>query len=73
MTLTSNVPTSTETRKYLRPDELATRWGVAIKTLAKWRCDASGPLYIKLSNGIVRYPLAEVEAFEVAAAQGMMR
>lgn len=54
-------------RKYLRPDELAVRWSIATKTLAKWRCDGTGPNFIKLSNGIVRYPVAEVEAFEMAA------
>lgn len=54
-------------RKYLRPDELADRWSVAPKTLAKWRCEGTGPRFIKLSNGIVRYPVAEIEAFELAA------
>lgn len=54
-------------RKYLRPDELAIRWSVATKTLAKWRCAGTGPNFIKLSNGIVRYPVSEIEAFELAA------
>lgn len=57
-------------RKYLRPDELACRWSVAPKTLAKWRGEGTGPSWVKLSNGIVRYPVAEVEAFELAAGEG---
>lgn len=54
-------------RSYLRPDELADRWSIAPKTLAKWRCEGTGPNYIKLTNGLVRYAVTDVEAFELAA------
>lgn len=68
MTLPTNPATnSSVARKYLRPDELADRWSVAPKTLAKWRCEGCGPKFVKLSNGIVRYPVSEIEAFELAA------
>lgn len=64
---TTNAANVTVIRKYLRPDELAVRWSVATKTLAKWRCEGTGPNYVKLSNGIVRYPVTAIEAFELAA------
>lgn len=53
--------------KFLRPEELAIRWSVATKTLAKWRCEGTGPRFIKLTNGLVRYSVADIEAFELAA------
>ena len=62
--------TNVAARKYLRPDELAIRWSVSTKTLAKWRCEGNGPNYVKLSSGIVRYPVSQVEAFELAAGEG---
>ncbi|GAC1383200.1 MAG: hypothetical protein NVSMB48_15830 [Marmoricola sp.] len=71
MTITTQETTSNAVvRKFLRPDELALRWSVAPKTLAKWRCEGTGPHFIKLSNGIVRYPMADIETFELAAAEG---
>lgn len=66
-TTQANIAVSTPARTYLRPEELAQRWGVATKTLAKWRSEGTGPLYIKLSTGLVRYSIADVEAFELAA------
>lgn len=68
MTVAPTTATSSATSgKFLRPEELAIRWSVATKTLAKWRCEGTGPRYIKLTNGLVRYAVAEVEAFELAA------
>lgn len=70
MTIAPSNALPSSARKYLRPDELADRWSVATKTLAKWRCEGTGPSYIKLSSGIVRYPVSQVEAFEIAAGEG---
>lgn len=66
----ANAASSATSRKFLRPEELAIRWSVATKTLAKWRCDGTGPTYVKLSNGLVRYPMAVIEEFERAAEAG---
>lgn len=67
---TDHAAASGVARKYLRPDELADRWSVAPKTLAKWRCEGTGPKFIKLSGGLVRYPMTEIEEFELAAGEG---
>lgn len=70
MTITAKDTEPIILRLYLRPDELAQRWAVAPKTLAKWRTEGTGPHYVKLSNGLVRYPISEIETFELAAGQG---
>lgn len=50
--------------------ELARRWSISAKTLQRWRCEGSGPPYIKLSKA-VRYPVGEIVAYEQANRQGM--
>ncbi len=47
----------------LTPAGLASRWGVTVKHLANLRCAKAGPSYVKL-RGVVRYRLADVEAYE---------
>ena len=51
--------------RYLRPDELAGRWGISPKTLARWRWTGEGPRFLKVS-GKVLYRLEDIEAFEAA-------
>jgi excisionase family DNA binding protein len=50
-------------RRLLSPAELADRWGVSRRTLRRWA--VAGVLRpVRLSNGIVRFRLADVEALE---------
>jgi hypothetical protein len=49
--------------RHLNQKELARRWGLSVRTVERWRCDGSGPAFLKL-NGRVAYRLADVEAFE---------
>lgn len=43
-------------RRYLTEIELANRWGLARKTLQRWRNTGKGPLFAKFSRK-VSYPL----------------
>lgn len=52
--------------RLLAPDDLHKRWGVSKGTAANWRSAGKGPRFIKLGNGIVRYRLSDVIAFEDA-------
>jgi excisionase family DNA binding protein len=50
----------------LTPQEVATRLGISITTLATWRCTQRYALtYVKIGR-LVRYRLADVEAFEIS-------
>ena len=51
------------TRIALDENELATRWGLSVKTLRRWRQEQLGCVFCKLGSRVV-YLLAEVEAFE---------
>lgn len=48
----------------LTPAEVAARLGVAQGTLANWRSLGTGPGYIKLNGGRVRYPLQNLVQYE---------
>ena len=56
-----------EARSFLRPSDLAERWGVSVGHLSNLRVRGAGPAYLKLNNGTVRYALADVEAYEDAS------
>ena len=43
--------------------ELATRWGLSVKTLRRWRQHQLGPVFCKLGSRVV-YLITDVEAFE---------
>lgn len=47
----------------LDENELATRWGLSVKTLRRWRQQSLGPVFCKL-GARVTYLISEVEAFE---------
>lgn len=47
----------------LDENELATRWGLSVKTLRRWRQEQLGPVFCKL-GARVTYLISEVEAFE---------
>lgn len=53
-------------RQVLSEHELAHRWGVNHKTLARWRHEGRGPKYLKLSKR-VGYPVEAIVEFERAA------
>lgn len=55
-------------RLALNEAELATRWGLSVKTLRRWRQIHLGPIFCKL-GGRVTYLLTEIEAFERRAAR----
>jgi hypothetical protein len=48
---------------HLRPHELAERWQMSSKTLARWRWAGEGPRFLKVS-GKVLYRKEDVRAFE---------
>jgi hypothetical protein len=50
---------------YLRPNELAARWRISWKTLARWRWTGDGPRFLKVS-GKVLYRIEDIEAYEAA-------
>jgi predicted DNA-binding transcriptional regulator AlpA len=55
-----------KTNPLLTPKDVATRLGVSITTLATWRCTKRYALtYVKIGR-LVRYRLADVEAFETS-------
>lgn len=54
---------------HLTPEQLAERLSLSTETLANWRLKGGGPSYIKISRQTVRYPLAQVEAWERAKLQ----
>ena len=43
--------------------ELASRWGLSVKTLRRWRMDQLGPIFCKLGSRVT-YLISEIEAFE---------
>jgi predicted site-specific integrase-resolvase len=49
---------------YLNVSELATRWRISTKTLERWRCQGTGPVYLKL-QGRVLYRMHDIEAYEM--------
>lgn len=55
-------------RLALNEAELATRWGLSVKTLRRWRQNQLGPIFCKLGSRVT-YLLAEIEAFERRASR----
>jgi predicted DNA-binding transcriptional regulator AlpA len=47
----------------LTPGEAASRLGLSTRTLSRWREEGNGPPYLELPRGLVRYPVAEFEAW----------
>ncbi len=53
----------------LTPQDVADRLGVSTTTLSTWRCTKRYPLsYVKVGR-LVRYRLADLDAFELAQLQ----
>ena len=51
------------TRIAIDENELATRWGLSVKTLRRWRQEQLGPIFCKLGSRVT-YLISEVEAYE---------
>ena len=57
------------TTTLLTPAEVAERLGVSAATLATWRCTKRYPLsYVKVGR-LVRYRIADLDAFEISRLQ----
>lgn len=53
----------------LNTRQLAERWGCGVQTLANMRYRGGGPRWIKVGR-LVRYRVADIEAYENAQARG---
>ncbi|MGV8838825.1 MAG: helix-turn-helix domain-containing protein [Bauldia sp.] len=51
---------------FLNERELAERWRISVKTLQAMRLKGGGPVYRRFGR-LVRYAVADLEAFESAA------
>jgi predicted DNA-binding transcriptional regulator AlpA len=51
--------------KLLTADEVAEITGLSIETLAQWRSQGKGPLYLKISRNCVRYRQSDLDAWLV--------
>jgi len=56
---------------YLSDKQVAARFGVCRKTVWMWARAGNLPRPVKLSAGCTRWRLAEIEAFEVRAAENV--
>ncbi|CAM5220292.1 hypothetical protein CDEF62S_00615 [Castellaniella defragrans] len=61
--LTPSAHLSKAHRLALDEYELASRWGLSVKTLQRWRQQSLGPVFCKL-GARVTYLIPEIEAFE---------
>lgn len=58
-----NAPDGLQPFRFLTTDELAKRWDVDRKTLARWRRKSDGPRFIKLGRRIV-YTYEDIKDYE---------
>ncbi len=47
----------------LTPDEVAKQMGLSIETLAQWRSQGKGPMYVKISRNCVRYRQSDLDGW----------
>lgn len=59
----TSLSTASLPRLALNEYELATRWGLSVKTIRRWRQEQLGPVFCKL-GARVTYLISEIEAFE---------
>lgn len=59
-----------DAQQLLTEREVSQRIAVPKNTLSKWRMFASGPAFIKLPNGRVRYPVADLDAWIARCERG---
>jgi predicted DNA-binding transcriptional regulator AlpA len=51
--------------RHLNQRDVASRWGMSVRTLERWRSCRQGPPFLKLGGKVV-YRIEDIEAFEVA-------
>ena len=51
--------------QHINQVELSRRWRLSPRTLERWRCQGTGPQYLKVGGRVV-YRLADIEAYEAA-------
>ena len=61
------------TEQHLTPNEAAAHLGISPRTLQSWRRKGVGPVYLKLTAKLVRYPLSTLRAFEQASMRSRIR
>lgn len=54
-------------RRFLRPEEVADRIRVSMKTLRNWRSNGGGPPWTRIGGRLVRYPEEEFNAWARSA------
>ncbi len=52
----------------ITPEALAKRWSISLSTVARWRSEGIGPVFLKL-RGQVRYRLEDIESYEIQTLQ----
>lgn len=52
-----------KTAKMLRPEQVAELISVSTRTLARWRCDGTGPAWLKVGR-VIRYPSVDLEEWK---------
>ena len=53
-----------DTKKFYTVSELAERWAMSPRTLNNWRYSGKGLPYIKMTNKVILYDVADVETYE---------
>ncbi len=53
---------------HLDQKQLASRWGVSVRTLEGWRWRGEGPVFLKLGGRVV-YRLEDIERYEAERLQ----
>jgi hypothetical protein len=49
--------------KHLTQSDLANRWNKSVHTIERYRCEGTGPIYLKI-GGKVMYRVKDIEKFE---------
>lgn len=62
---TSEAGSIASATQHYRQRDLATRWGLSIRSLERWRSLGQGPSFLKL-GGRVCYTIEDILAFEKA-------
>ena len=63
----------TSTVGFLTAREVCQRWSISRATLARWRSEGWAPQPVRFAGRTVRWPLAEIVAFESSLATDRIR
>lgn len=58
-------------RSHFNHAELAFRWRISPRTLERWRCSKTGPIFLKIGGRVI-YRLEDIEAFEKASIRHIL-